>query len=192
MVRISKVTTKVGDKGETYLAAGKIVKKDSCHIEVIGCLDELNAFLGLSLQQFDNEISFNFIQHKLMRIQNELFDLGAQLAVLSQDRRADTPKIVAADVATLEREIAELNANLPHLKSFVIPGQNKISAYLHVARTVCRRTERALVQFAETNAVSNVELKYINRLSDWLFVASRYVVVNSGLKELLWQQGKRD
>lgn len=192
MVRITKVTTKIGDKGMTHLAGGKTITKSSLRIDAIGCFDELNAFLGLVSVTLNENPNFDFIKSKILRIQNELFDLGAQLAVLPEDRRHDSPAIVAKDIKALEDEITEMNLGLPTLKSFVVPGDNKISAYLHVARTVCRRAERALFRLTELDKLDDVEMQYINRLGDWLFVASRYVVVHAGLIETLWQPGKRD
>lgn len=191
MVKITKVYTKTGDKGETHLAAGKRASKISPRIEAIGCLDELNSFIGLAVANLADNNRFISLIKKLLFIQNTLFDLGAQLVVLKEDRRENTPQITENDIHILETEIDEMNGELPALNSFVLPSGNETSARLHVVRAVCRRTERAVVQLAIHEELDDLVIPYLNRLSDWLFVAARYVIVKSGVEEILWQPGKR-
>lgn len=187
MVKITKVTTKIGDKGQTQLAAGIYIPKTSLRIEAIGCIDELNAHLGFAAVSFSEHATFNTIKIKILRIQNELFDLGAQLSVLAKDRRNDTPKIKNKNIKLLEKEINGLNAILPTLKSFILPGGNESSARLHIARTVCRRAERSVIRLAEQEKLDGEEIPYLNRLSDWLFVVSRFIVFQANEKEVLWR-----
>lgn len=192
MVRITKVYTKKGDKGETSIAAGKKLNKGCPQIEVIGNLDELNAFLGFAAEALLPIHQLDDLQKKVTRIQNELFDLGSKIAVLPEDRRPDTPGITEQDVTKLETEITEMNTHLPYLKSFILPKGGECASRLHLARTVCRRTERSLVIFnAEENAFST-EIKYLNRLSDWLFVAARFTTHQLKIVEQLWEPGRRD
>lgn len=192
MVKITKVYTKTGDKGETSLAAGKRTPKTSARIEVIGCIDELNAALGIAVALFEQVPALLLLRGQLIRIQNTLYDLGACLAVLSENRHSDTPKIDTNDITTLELEIDRMNSSLTRLNSFVLPGGGVISAQLHVVRTVCRRAELALLRLAATETVGDNNKSYINRLSDWFFVAARFVAQQTGNKEILWQPGKRD
>ncbi|MEE9171115.1 MAG: cob(I)yrinic acid a,c-diamide adenosyltransferase [bacterium] len=191
MVRITKVYTKTGDKGMTTLAGGQKVSKSSARIEAYGGVDELNASLGLACEEMRGVGDLSELRTSILRIQNELFDLGSQLAVLPEDRREDTPVIGQVDIDRLEHEIDGMNEDLPALKSFILPSGGKISAYLHAARTVCRRVERGLVVLSETETLDGVEIPYINRLSDWLFVGSRFVSKRLGMEENLWKPGER-
>lgn len=188
MVRITKVYTKTGDKGMTRLAGGQAISKGDLRIEGYGTVDELNAWLGI-VAEFLREDDPGKLRSAILRIQNELFDLGSQLAVLPEDRRENTPVITAKNIEALEDEIDEMNSGLPMLKSFILPGGGKASAYLHVARTVCRRAERTLVRLEATEALDGTEVIYLNRLSDWFFVASRYASTHAGVAETLWQPG---
>jgi cob(I)alamin adenosyltransferase len=192
MVRITKVYTKTGDGGSTYLAGGQQVRKTSLRIEAYGSVDELNAQLGMVSESLNKTPQLRNLQKGIIRIQNELFDLGSQLAVLPEDRRENTPVIKPADIEKLEREIDEMNAQLPILESFILPGGGEISARLHVARTVCRRVEREIIRLSEVEPLDGTEMPYLNRLGDWLFVASRYAAYKSDITETLWKPGKRD
>jgi cob(I)alamin adenosyltransferase len=192
MVRITKVTTKTGDKGLTTLAGGQQVPKTSPRIEAYGGVDELNSFLGLVAELLREQPKLAFLRHKILRIQNELFDLGSQLAVLPQDRRENTPVIREQDIQNLEAEIIEMNGQLQPLRSFVLPGGDLVACYLHIARTVCRRVERNIVLLSQTEPLDGVEIPYINRLSDWLFVVSRLVSKELNREEILWQPGNRN
>lgn len=192
MVRITKVYTKTGDGGSTHLAGGQQVRKTSLRIEAYGSVDELNAQLGMTAESLNKTPQLENLQRRIIRIQNELFDLGSQLAVLPEDRRENTPVIKPADIERLEREIDEMNAQLPILESFILPGGGEISARLHVARTVCRRAEREVIRLSEAEPLDSTEIPYLNRLGDWLFVASRFAAFKSNMAETLWKPGERD
>jgi cob(I)alamin adenosyltransferase len=186
MVRITKVYTKKGDRGATKLIGAKSVSKISARVKVLGSLDELNAFLGWANTALaENRIFFD-IQQKLLRIQNILFDFGAELVA-----RSDKLGVTATDVKLLEEEIDLMNRHLVPLNSFVLPGSEEISARLHIARTICRRTERDLVALNAEEKINALQLAFLNRLSDWLFVSSRYVTIKLGKKELLWKPEQR-
>lgn len=189
MVRITKVYTRQGDQGKTGLADGCRIGKDNILIEAIGSVDELNAWIGYIATDIDQDPDWQTLMQALQRVQNELFNLGAQLAVPKPARRSNTPAIHTADIERLENEIDDFNALLPTLKSFILPGGEASSAKLHIARTVCRRAERVLVALTRVNAdlVGN-EIAYLNRLSDWLFVLARHVLYKKNCEELLWQQ----
>lgn len=166
-----KIYTKRGDQGETSLYGGTRVPKDDLRIRTYGSLDEVNSIIGLSLAegQFSAEI-----QASLRRIQNELFQLGAELA--TQRKKAPGTKLIdSSQVSALELEIDEMEKDLPTLKTFIIPGGSKSAAILHLARTVCRRTERELVTLHRAEPLRPIVLQYMNRLSDYLFVVARYL-----------------
>ena len=176
----------------TRLAGGQQIKKIHPRIEAYGCIDELNATLGVVIVTLnDCPSALHRLKTALQRIQNELFDLGSQLAVLSEDRRENTPVITQKDVARLEVEIDEMNESLPALTSFILPGGGPTATHLHVARTVCRRAERRILHLAESDKLDGTEVPYINRLSDWFFVASRFAAHHQNIPETLWQPGRR-
>jgi cob(I)alamin adenosyltransferase len=190
MVKLNKIYTKTGDAGTTGLGTGKRVRKDDQRIAAYGTVDETNAALGMVRIHLAGHQG---LDAKLGRIQNDLFDLGADLCVPdSGEKPAFEPLRVTADqVQRLEDEIDEMNAELKPLKSFVLPGGSPASAALHVARTVCRRAEREMVALVaiEGEPVSEAALKYVNRLSDFLFVAGRYVN-DRGKSDILWVPGQ--
>ena len=185
MVILNRIYTRTGDAGSTRLVTGESVSKASARVAAYGEVDELNAAIGLARQQTVGDADLDPL---LARIQNDLFDLGADLA--TPERGADAPtalRIVASQVERLEREIDTLNDSLSPLTSFVLPGGSAASAALHLARTVCRRAERAAVAFAEaeqTGAHAGA-LRYLNRLSDLLFVAARFAN-GKGAGDVLW------
>lgn len=187
MVRITKVYTKKGDKGMTQLAGGQRVSKTSLRIEAYGSVDELNAALGMVGESLREQPELSQLKQGIYRIQKELFDLGSQMSVLAEDRREDTPVIRKRDIQRLETEIDEMNKNLPYLTSFILPGGGEISARLHLARTICRRAERNTLRLSEIESLDGTELPYLNRLSDWLFVAARYAACEMGVEETLWK-----
>lgn len=191
MVRITKVYTRTGDKGNTHLAGGQSIAKTAERIEAYGCVDELNSHLGLVAEALREETALEILHGQILRIQNALFDLGSQLAVLPEDRRENTPVINEEDVKRLEDEMDEMNEGLPALTSFILPGGGELSARLHVARTVCRRCEREIIRLANLEELDGTEIPYVNRLSDWLFVASRYAAYKQGIEETLWKPGER-
>ncbi len=197
MVVLNKIYTRTGDNGTTALGSGERVRKDSLRVSTYGTVDETNAAIGMArihlgtaAKSDDTSVDVDAV---LGRIQNDLFDLGADLCL--PDRGKPLPyeplRIVPEQVARLEREIDEMNATLKPLRSFVLPGGTPGAAALHVARTVSRRAERLLVQLAAEpdEPVSEAAIRYLNRLSDLLFVASRYVNDRGG-GDVLWVPGQ--
>jgi len=187
MVTLNKIYTRTGDKGTTRLATGQEVSKTSHRVSAYGAVDELNAIIGIArLHSAQNDR----IDAKLRRIQNELFDLGADLATpLEPAPKWEALRIVASQVERLEQEIDWMNESLKPLDSFILPGGSPLSTYLHVARTVCRRAERDTVAMIEAGEVINIEaLRYLNRLSDHLFVAARRANAN-GADDIKWVPG---
>lgn len=184
MVTLNRIYTKTGDKGETALGDGTRLPKDALRIAAYGTVDEANAALGLARLHTDGEVDA-----MLARIQNDLFDLGADLCVpVASKHAAKALRIVEAQVERLETEIDAMNAALAPLASFVLPGGSAAAAHLHLARTIVRRAERQMVELARQEEVGAPALKYVNRLSDHLFVASRYVN-DKGAKDVLWTPG---
>jgi cob(I)alamin adenosyltransferase len=184
MVKLTRIYTRGGDKGKTSLGDGSRVAKQSLRVEAYGTVDEANAAIGLARLHASPDVDA-----MLARIQNDLFDLGADLCTPEGGRRgAGALRIVAAQVKRLEREIDTMNAELAPLNSFVLPGGTPAAAYLHLARTVTRRAERLTCALAEAEPVNPEALKYLNRLSDHLFVLSRRVNDN-GAEDVLWQPG---
>ena len=187
---LNRIYTRGGDKGQTGLAGGQRVAKDSLRIECYGTVDELNSFVGIAgvsaaeATQAHDRISL--LCQILLRIQHELFNLGSILATLPADVGPRQPRVTDAEVAQLEREIDAANEELPPLRSFVLPGGCRLSAELHVCRTVCRRAERLLVALARTEETPAEALRYLNRLSDALFVWSRWANHVAGVPETLW------
>lgn len=187
MVVLNKIYTRTGDQGATRLASGASVSKTDARVAAYGAVDELNAVIGVArLNSGQNDR----IDAMLARIQNELFDLGADLATpLDPPPTWEALRIVESQVARLESEIDWMNESLKPLDSFILPGGAPLSAHLHLARTVCRRAEREAVALVETGAMINVEaVKYLNRLSDHLFVAARRANAN-GAGDVKWKPG---
>jgi len=188
MVTLNRIYTRAGDAGATRLANGRKVSKADPRVEAFGAVDEANACLGLARL---HTAGAGALDDALARIQNELFDLGADLATPAKrgERDGEVLRMSQAQVARLEGEIDALNGVLPKLESFVLPGGTPAAAALHLARTVCRRAEREAVRLAEAGeAVSPTALKYLNRLSDFLFVAAR-VANDRGAAEVFWKSG---
>jgi cob(I)alamin adenosyltransferase len=186
MVKIIKVYTRTGDKGETGLAGGHRVSKKSLRIISLGILDELNANIGLVIAMMQVKKNLQELLTKFIAKQHEIFNLGAQLAVLPEDRRECTPIVNSKTIKILEQEIDTMNTVLPILNSFVLPGGSEISAMIHIARSVCRRAEISLVDLMQSSELEPEILSYINRLSDWLFVVARYVNFKLNEEEVLW------
>jgi cob(I)alamin adenosyltransferase len=187
MVVLNRIYTRTGDAGETALGDGTRLPKHAPRVEAYGTVDELNATLGLARLHAEGEADA-----ALARIQNDLFDLGADLCTpdIENDATAKYPRlrIVAAQIDRLEAEIDALNARLAPLRSFVLPGGSALAAHLHACRTVCRRAERLTTARAAVETVNGAALKYLNRLSDWLFVAGR-IANDDGLADVLWVPG---
>jgi cob(I)alamin adenosyltransferase len=193
MVRLNRIYTKAGDGGQTRLVGGQKVAKDSARIETYGTVDELSSCLGLARAALATPpipAGGAELDAVIKRIQNELFNLGSDLATLPEDRHPKQPLIEARHVAALESEIDAWNESLPELRSFVLPGGGWVAASLHLARTICRRAERLVVSLRATEAVGDQVLPYLNRLSDALFVMSRHASRLYGEPEPLWEPEK--
>ena len=193
MVTLNKIYTKSGDKGTTALATGERVAKHALRIESYGTVDETNSVIGIVRLHTGNMPKLDAM---LARIQNELFDLGADLATPEKDEKLgwEPLRILEAQVTRLEAEIDEMNAALEPLRSFVLPGGTPSAAYLHLARTVCRRAERQVTALMEGphERVNEAALRYLNRLSDFLFVAARYANLGedgNGPGDVMWVPG---
>ncbi len=191
MVKLNKIYTCTGDAGTTGLGTGERVAKFDPRIAAYGTVDETNAVIGLVRLQLGED--HKSLDDMLARIQNDLFDLGADLCVPDKGEKPDFEplRVAQSQVERVEADIDELNEQLEPLKSFILPGGTAAAAYLHLARTVCRRAERLMVELAsqEGEEVSDAALKYINRLSDFLFVAGR-IVNDGGKSDVLWVPGQ--
>jgi cob(I)alamin adenosyltransferase len=186
-MRIDRVYTKGGDKGETSLIGGDRVSKADPRLDCYGTVDEVNATLGLVRTALASSAAGPHLLPILHRVQNELFNLGAVLAAPDPDRRAKLPQIEARHVEGLERDIDAVNDDLPPLTSFVLPGGGAASAACHLARTVCRRCERLVVALAQAEDIGgDLPVQYLNRLSDALFVWGRWCALKDGEPEPLW------
>ncbi|HXT97343.1 MAG TPA: cob(I)yrinic acid a,c-diamide adenosyltransferase [Polyangia bacterium] len=193
MVRLNRIYTKAGDGGDTRLVGGQKVRKDSPRIEAYGTIDELSACLGLARTALDAPGAPEgaaALAAILLRMQNELFNLGSDLATRAEDRRPTQPVIEPRHAAALEKEIDAWNETLPELRSFVLPGGGMVAAYLHLARTVCRRAERLIVRLGDSEPIGAAVVPYVNRLSDALFVMSRHAARLYGEPEPLWEPEK--
>jgi cob(I)alamin adenosyltransferase len=190
MVRLTRIYTRGGDTGETSLGDGSRVPKQALRVEAYGTVDEANAAIGLARQQLGVPADAEN-DAMLARIQNDLFDLGADLCTPEDSERTARKgalRIIAAQVARLEGEIDRMNAGLKPLDSFILPGGTPAAAYLHLARTVVRRAERLVCALAAEERVNAEAIKYLNRLSDHLFVLGRRLNDN-GARDVLWQPG---
>jgi cob(I)alamin adenosyltransferase len=187
MVYISRIYTKTGDQGETGLGDGTRVPKDHVRVSAYGSVDELNAVLGLITSHFPNHEETSLLQS----IQNDLFDVGADLCVPEPtgDDRSPPLRVTPEQTAHLEEAIDRLNAKLQPLQSFVLPGGRPEAGWLHLARTVCRRAERDVVSLSQSEKINPQVVIYLNRLSDLLFVLAR-VANDNGRNDLLWRPGK--
>jgi len=194
-IRITRVYTRSGDDGTTALVGGVRVPKDSHRVESYGAIDELNAVIGLA-RSFNADAApspaRDRLEEILKRLQNELFDLGSELATPPDAEYEGMFKVGAADVGALERLMDECQKDLEPLRSFVLPGGGAVSAFLHQARTVCRRAERAVLRLSRAEPIGEHVLPYVNRLSDLLFVLSRWVAKQRGEREYLWERGLRN
>ena len=186
MVQLTRIYTKSGDKGKTGLGNDERVYKNSARIEAIGEVDETNAAVGWAL-----EFCTGSLKNLLLRIQNDLFDVGADLCVPEPAETSTTHRltVTAAQVDYLEHQIDELNARLSPLTSFVLPGGSKASAALHLARTISRRAERGIVTLSLAEKLNPEIMRYLNRLSDLLFVMARFVNAEEGQGDVLWVPG---
>lgn len=195
-ILINRVYTRSGDKGKTSLVGGQRVDKDSLKLDCYGTVDELICFVGMArtlLSTKKNGLPKKTIQEletSLKQIQNKLFDIGSILATPAGKPYATMPKILDADATALEKSMDEMQKSLSSLTSFVLPGGSELNASLHQCRAICRRAERLICGLSKEEKVSQSLIKYINRLSDLLFVMSRYVSKKAGVKEFLWEYEK--
>ena len=190
MVKLNKIYTRTGDDGTTGLGTGERRKKYDLRIAAYGTIDETNAAIGVARLHTADDVT---LDAALSRIQNDLFDVGADLCTPGKGKGPGGARLTVtqAQVTWLEKEIDRLNAALAPLKSFVLPGGNAVAAYLHVARTQCRRAERLIAELKDkrSETVTPEVLKYVNRLSDYLFVAGRYAN-GKGARDVLWKPGE--
>ena len=194
-IRITRVYTRTGDDGMTALVGGKRVPKDAARIEAYGTIDELNAVVGLARAwneegRGERELHLK-LDAMLQEIQQELFDLGSELATPEDFTYKGMHRMGEDEVTRIERVIDECQKELEPLKSFILPGGGRISAQLHQCRTVCRRAEREILRLSRVEDVGEWPLRYVNRLSDLFFVLGRWVGRNLGETEYLWQRGLR-
>ena len=195
-MRITKVYTRTGDGGQTRLAGGQSVSKDSLRVEAYGTVDELNASIGLVRALNEDgrrtQVSAQQLERDLRWIQNKLFDLGGLLATAPGQTFKNMPTIKAQDAVKLERMMDRRQKDLAPLKEFILPGGGKVSAALHQARTICRRAERVGVRLAKEEPLDGQIVKFLNRLSDTLFVLARWVAKTQGEPEFLWERNANE
>ncbi len=191
-MRITKVYTRTGDAGRTRLAGGQQVWKDSLRVDVYGTVDELNAVVGVvrafNADGIGKRASAARLERELRWVQNKLFDAGGILATAPGQTFQNMPRITAKDVKRLEQVIDSCQKDLAPLKEFILPGGGKVAAFLHHARTVCRRAERECVRLSREEPIDPGIVKFLNRLSDALFVLARWAVKLQGGQELLWER----
>lgn len=195
MVKLSKLYTKGGDQGDTGLIGGKRVKKSHPQVEAYGNVDELNCWIGVVRSSLRSSKIAGF-EDSLFDIQQNLFDLGAELSTPS-DSDWKPPRVVShEDVSSLEKEIDRWTEQVEELRSFLLPGASELTSYCHVARSVCRRAERSIIEFSVSTEIRAEVIQYMNRLSDWLFALARVVAKEIGEEETLWDpqrtEEKRD
>ena len=190
-ISITRVYTRLGDGGETSLVGGRRVPKDSPRIVAYGTVDELNAAVGLA-RVFNAEkrgARVRWLEATLKKIQNQLFDLGSELATPPDAAYEGMFRVGAAEVEELERIMDRCQKDLAPLKSFILPGGGRVHGFLHLARTICRRAEREILALSRAEPLGDGPLRYVNRLSDALFVLGRWVGKHGGEKEYLWERG---
>jgi cob(I)alamin adenosyltransferase len=195
-IRLTRIYTRTGDKGTTALVGGRRVPKDSGRIEAYGTIDELNAIVGIVrtyLPQYLGALGADggWYSGMLRRIQNELFDVGSELATPRDGEYEGMHKMSAREAKQLEEEMDRMERELEPLKSFTLPGGGVLNAFLHQARTVCRRAERVMWRLRREEPISDQLIIYVNRLSDHLFVQSRWIAKRLGESEFLWDRGLR-
>jgi cob(I)alamin adenosyltransferase len=194
-INITRVYTRTGDTGTTALVGGERVAKDSRRVECYGEIDELNSTLGLA-RSLNHEAAASPARDRLetilQKLQNELFDVGSELATPAEAEYEGMYKVSDSDVQALEALMDECQRDLEPLKSFILPGGGVVSAVLHQARTICRRAERQVIRLAREEAIGAHVVPYINRLSDLLFVLSRWIGKQRGERECLWERGLRN
>ena len=178
-----KIYTKTGDKGQTSLIGGTRLPKHHIRIESYGTVDELNSHIGLLRDVIEDKFTLDL----LISIQDRLFTIGSHLAADPEKNKMQLPPIFEEDVVALENAIDKINDQVPEMKSFVLPGGHVHVSYCHIARCVCRRAERAVLRLAENEKVEDIHPKYLNRLSDYLFMLSRWITIDKNVIELPWK-----
>ena len=195
-VRINKVYTRTGDRGETALVGGKRVPKDSLRIEAYGTIDELNSIVGIARvfneESLDAGEAHRFLDETLCQLQDELFDLGSELATPPEFFQQGMYRVGGGEIARLEKLMDKCQKDLEPLTSFILPGGGRVGAYLHQCRTVCRRAEREILRLSREEEINPEVIRYVNRLSDLFFVLSRWIAKQTGEQEYLWQRGLVD
>jgi cob(I)alamin adenosyltransferase len=184
-IALNRIYTKTGDQGQTHLAGGQRVSKDSLRIECYGTVDELNAFAGMAVVSSAETIPE--LAAILRRVQHELFNLGSILATKPEDVHPKQARITTVEIEQLEQEIDRMNADLAPLRSFVLPGGSRLNTELHACRTICRRAERIAVSLTREESIPPEIIQYLNRLSDAFFVWSRWANHVLGIAEVLWE-----
>ena len=179
-----KIYTKKGDQGDTQLLGGKSVRKNHIKLECYGTIDELNSFIG---NIYDDPID-NLQKNNLLKIQNQLFNLGCQIASNANNKKPELPNIKEKNVMLLEEEIDKMDVLLPKLDNFILPSGFPSSSKCHIARTVCRRAERNLISLSEEENVNPLHIKYLNRLSDYLFVLARFILMDNKISAVKWEK----
>lgn len=180
---MSKIYTKTGDKGTTSLIGGTRLPKDHIKIEAYGSVDELNAWIGVLADAPENKSRNAFLKE----IQDRLFTIGAELASEPEQHKKKLPELFESDIEVLEKEMDEYNEVIPTLRAFVLPGGHPLVSFAHVARTVCRRSERQVISLSHNEEVNPLIIKYLNRLSDYLFVLSRKITQEQNAPEIAWK-----
>jgi cob(I)alamin adenosyltransferase len=183
---MSKIYTKTGDNGSTSLVGGTRLPKDHIKIEAFGSVDELNAWIGVLSDVSENESRKSFLKE----IQDRLFTIGSTLASEEEYNKSKLPELYESDIEVLENAMDEYNEEIPPLRSFVLPGGHTLVSQTHVARTVCRRAERHVIRLSHEEAVEPLIIKYLNRLSDYLFVLSRKITHEQKTEEVAWRPRK--
>lgn len=179
-----KIYTKKGDEGNTQLLGGSMVKKNHIKLECYGTIDELNAFIG---NIYDQKIS-EFHKEILLKIQNQLFNLGSCIAFDGKKESIKLPNVTEKNIEMLEKAIDKMDASLPILKNFILPSGLSTVSKCHIARTICRRAERNLVALGEEEKINPLHLKYLNRLSDYLFVLARFILMENDIPATEWEK----
>ena len=192
-IRITRVYTRTGDDGATALVGGKRVPKDSPRIDAYGSIDELNSIVGLARvfneESLDAGEAHQFLDEVLCQVQDELFDLGSELATPPEFFQQGMYRVSENEIGRLEKLMDKCQKDLEPLTSFILPGGGRVGAYLHQCRTVCRRAERDILRLSREEEINQNVVKYVNRLSDLFFVLSRWIAKQTGEQEYLWQRG---
>lgn len=189
-MRLTKIYTRTGDKGFTKLTDGSSVRKSHARLEAYGTVDELNSMLGLLQDHVNRTDSLTSLRPAITEIQNELFDLGSELASTKEfiEKFLSESLVGSSQIQRLENQMDEFNVGLQPLKNFILPGGHPANSIAHLCRTICRRAERRAITLSEQEDIRADAIIYLNRLSDWFFVTSRFISKKVGVDEVLWNQ----